>query len=383
MPSAVLVVDMLRGFVEEGNPLYCGPPARRIIPNIQRLLEKELAQGAKVFFIADSHDPDDLEFRMFPPHCIEGTPESEVIPELASYPGERIPKKRYSAFFGTDLEASLKALGPERLIVCGVCTDICVLHTVADACNRDYAVEVPRDGVASFDPKAHHSALEHMERVLGARVTAISEEAPPRFVTDPSIITGDTSDIYFLRTVEVLKKEGVNPVATMEIFPSREGILCGIEEVKALLREVLPEGSQVWALDEGRPSTRRRWCYVSPPPTRATASMRQPCWASWPSRAAGPPPPGSAPRPPRASRSSASGPAMCTPWWRGGWSMPPSRAGPPAAPASRERGWRGWSPGAPCPTPSSSAWAIPPRQHSPSISICPPRCPASPWWTPS
>ena len=94
---------MLRCFLEEGYPLYVGDKARRIIPNVQRLLEQELAQGSKVFFICDHHDPDDLEFKMFPPHCIEGTKEAEVIPELAQYEGEIIPKKRYSGFFNTAL----------------------------------------------------------------------------------------------------------------------------------------------------------------------------------------------------------------------------------------------------------------------------------------
>ncbi len=173
MANAVLVIDMLRGFMEEGHPLYCGAKARCIIPNIQSLLERELALGYRVFFICDHHDPDDPEFKMFPPHCIAGTVEAEVIPELAKYSGEIIPKKRYSAFFGTLLEAKLKELKPEKIIVCGVCTDICVLHTVADARNRDYQVEVPTDGVASFDEKAHQFALEHMEKVLGAKLTSI------------------------------------------------------------------------------------------------------------------------------------------------------------------------------------------------------------------
>jgi len=171
MANAVLVTDMLRGFLEEGYPLYCGAKSRDIIPNIQGLLERELAQGAKVFFICDDHDPNDLEFKMFPPHCIEGTVEAEVIPELARYPGEIIPKKRYSGFFGTALKAKLKELKPEKIIVCGVCTDICVMHTVADARNRNYEVEVPVDCVASFDEKAHHFALEHVEKVLGAKLT--------------------------------------------------------------------------------------------------------------------------------------------------------------------------------------------------------------------
>ena len=177
MANVVLVTDMLRGFLEEGYPLYCGAEARRIIPNVQGLLEQELTQGAKVFFICDHHAPDDTEFKMFPPHCIEGTVEAEIIPELARYKGEIIPKRRYSAFFDTPLEKKLRELKPEKLIVCGVCTDICVLHTVADARNRDYEVEVPVDCVASFDEKAHHFALEHMERILGAKLTSIGGEA--------------------------------------------------------------------------------------------------------------------------------------------------------------------------------------------------------------
>jgi nicotinate phosphoribosyltransferase len=254
MANVILVIDMLRGFMEEGNPLYCGDRARRIIPNIQSLLERELAQNASVFFICDHHDPDDLEFKMFPPHCVAGTAEAEVIPELARYPGEVILKKRYSAFYDTDLEEKLKQLKPEKIIVCGVCTDICVCHTVANARNRDYPVEVPVDCVASFDEKAHYFALEHIERVLGARLTSsVLKEVPkPKFKPSPEVLSGDTADIYFVRTIDILREEGLNPKATMEVFGSRAGIVCGIEEVKALLAETLPEDNrEVWALDEG------------------------------------------------------------------------------------------------------------------------------------
>ena len=158
MANAVLIVDMVRGFLEEGYPLYCGARARRIIPNIKSLLEQQIAQGSSVFFLSDNHSPDDAEFKMFPPHCLKGTAEAEVIPELAGYQSEIIPKRRFSGFFDTPLEDKLSKLKPEKLIICGVCTDICVLHTVADARNRDYTVEVPVDCVASFDEKAHLSA---------------------------------------------------------------------------------------------------------------------------------------------------------------------------------------------------------------------------------
>jgi len=260
MANAVLVVDMLRGFLEEGYPLYCGAKARRIIPNIQGLLERELAQGGKAFFICDHHAPDDPEFKMFPPHCVEGTVEAEVIPELAKYPGEIIPKKRYSAFFGTLLEEKLEELKPEKIIVCGVCTDICVLHTVANARNRDYQVEVPVDCVASFDEKAHHFALEHMEKVLGAGLTSfgVSRVKPARFEPSEAVLSGETADIYFARTIDILRQEGLNPAATMEVFSSRAGILCGIEEAKALLAKVLPEDNrEVWALAEGESIDRK------------------------------------------------------------------------------------------------------------------------------
>jgi len=172
MGNVVLVIDMTKAFMEKGHALYCGDDARKIIPNIQYLLTRELKGGAKVLFLNDNHDPDDLEFKMFPPHAIAGTPETEVIPELAKYKGEIIPKKRYSAFYGTVLGERLVQLKPGKVIITGVCTDICVCHTTADARDRDYNVAIPVDCVASFDEAAHKFALVHMEKVLGAKLTS-------------------------------------------------------------------------------------------------------------------------------------------------------------------------------------------------------------------
>ncbi len=173
MANAVLVLDMLKGFLEEGYPLYCGEQARRIIPRIGELLQQELDKGSKAFFVCDRHAPDDLEFKMFPPHCVSGTEEAEIIPELRDYPGEVIAKNRYSGFYNTVLDERLQAIRPEKLIVCGVCTDICVMYTVADARNRDYEVEVPTDCVASFNDDSHRFALDHMDKVLGAKLVRL------------------------------------------------------------------------------------------------------------------------------------------------------------------------------------------------------------------
>lgn len=260
MANAVLVTDMLRGFLEEGYPLYIGAKGRRIIPNVQGLLERELTRGSKIFFIGDHHDPDDLEFKMFPPHCVAGTVEAEVIPELARYEGEIIPKRRFSGFFDTPLEEKLRELNPEKLIVCGVLTNICVLHTTANARNRDYEVEVPVDCVASVDDKAHHAALEHIDKVLGAKLTSFrgSQVKPAKFEPTEAVLSGNTADIYFARTIDILRKEKLNPVATMQVFINRAGMLCGMEEVKALLSQVLPqENREVWALAEGDTMTEK------------------------------------------------------------------------------------------------------------------------------
>jgi len=177
MANLVIVADMVRGFCEEGRNLYVGPTIREIIPRIRELLERERAAGSHIIFVCDTHEPDDKEFEMFPPHCIRGTEEPDVIPELAEFAGEIIAKRRYSAFFETDLDERLEELKPDKIIVVGDCTNICVLYTAADARYRDYAVEVPADCVATFDPDAHIFALKQMQSVLGANVTGFTAAA--------------------------------------------------------------------------------------------------------------------------------------------------------------------------------------------------------------
>ena len=129
MSNVVLVIDMVRGFMEPGHNLYCGDDSREIIPNVIQLLRRERDAGAQVLFVSDHHDPDDLEFQIFPVHCVKGTEEPEVIPELAEFltGSNVIPKNRYSGFFNTGLAQRLASLAPDKLILCGVCTDICVL----------------------------------------------------------------------------------------------------------------------------------------------------------------------------------------------------------------------------------------------------------------
>lgn len=176
MPDVTIVVDMEIGFCKQGH--LASPRCDAVIPNVRQVVEERLKAGDQLIFTADTHDPDDREFEVFPVHCVRGTPEAEVVPELQALleRGTLVRKRRYSAFFETDLAARLTAAAPARVTVVGVCTDICVLHTVADLRNRDYRVLVPSRAVATFDAPGHPAdevqrwSLAHFTGVLGATV---------------------------------------------------------------------------------------------------------------------------------------------------------------------------------------------------------------------
>ena len=169
--EALLIIDMLRDFMEPDGVLYCGEEARKIIPYVKTLIENKRKEGTIIIFAKDTHEPDDKEFRRFPPHCIKGTKGAEIIEELKPESGDCIvEKRRFSAFFETDLDEILKRENIGKVHVVGVCTSICVMATVSDLCARDYEIYVHRMGVADFDREAHEFSIRHMERVFGAKI---------------------------------------------------------------------------------------------------------------------------------------------------------------------------------------------------------------------
>lgn len=169
--KALIVIDMLNDFIREGGALDVGEGGRRIIPFIARELAKARAKMWAIIYVCDQHRPDDKEFEMFPVHCLAGSEGAKVCAALTPQPGDIvIPKRRYSSFCGTDLDLILRELGVEELILLGVCTNICVLYTAADARMRNYQVTVLKEGIASFDEDAHHFALQEMEKTLGVKI---------------------------------------------------------------------------------------------------------------------------------------------------------------------------------------------------------------------
>lgn len=79
-------------------------------------------------------------------------------------PGELIIRKvRYSAFWDTDLDARLKTLGVDTLVIAGLTTECCVDGTARDAFNLDYHVFVAADACAAYEPDLHAGALKMLD----------------------------------------------------------------------------------------------------------------------------------------------------------------------------------------------------------------------------
>lgn len=181
MKKALLNVDYTYDFVAEDGKLTCGKPGQDIERAIVGLTKQFLEDGGFVVFAVDKHTEGDKlhpETKLFPPHNIEGTSGRDFYGSLKDlYERHKddanvhyMDKTRYSAFAGTDLEIKLRERGIEEVHICGVCTDICVLHTAVDAYNKGFKIVIHRNAVASFNEAGHEWALSHFADTLGAEV---------------------------------------------------------------------------------------------------------------------------------------------------------------------------------------------------------------------
>jgi len=170
---ALIIVDMLNDFV---HGKLANPKAQGIIEPLQRLLNHAREDGWVVVFSNDAHHPDDPELRIWGPHAMEGTPEAEVIPELAPREGEIIsPKRVYGAFDGTGLDEQLKAKGVDEVVITGQHTHICVRHSSYGAQTHGYRITVPSDAVCGFEGVNEDEALDYLKMAYGAEITTVDE----------------------------------------------------------------------------------------------------------------------------------------------------------------------------------------------------------------
>jgi len=166
---ALIVVDMQKDFCYKNGALYI-QGAEEIFDTTSKVVKK--ARGIiPVIFTQDWHREDDEEFRIWPRHCIAGSEGAEIIEELGPTQKDYfVRKRRYSAFFGTDLDLLLRELRVLDVFVCGVATNICVLHTAGDAAIRGYRVSVIRDCTKAPSDYDYEYALKHMKEVFNAKI---------------------------------------------------------------------------------------------------------------------------------------------------------------------------------------------------------------------
>lgn len=117
-------------------------------------------------------------------HCVLGAPGTEIVAELVPRPDEHlVQKRRYSVFYGTDLDIVLRGMGIRTLVLVGMLTNVCVHYTFVDAHQGDYVVRVVTDCVSGSSDEAHHAALDAMRYLQRDAWVSSTELVAPALVT--------------------------------------------------------------------------------------------------------------------------------------------------------------------------------------------------------
>ena len=163
MGNLLVVVDMVNGFINFGN--LADKKINKITPNIENLIKKAIEDNDKIIAFCDCHKVDDEEFKIFPEHCLEGSLESELIPEIKAYGSHmQVINKQTTDGFQTEEFKNLIANNNfKNITVCGCCTDICVqnfcnsLNNYFKENNISTKILVESDAVDTFDAPNHNA----------------------------------------------------------------------------------------------------------------------------------------------------------------------------------------------------------------------------------
>jgi len=166
----LLVIDMLVDFLNDWEP----DRKKRLVSSINELVGIMRRFSHPVIWVRQEFEPDlrdaFAEMRAKGIHItIKGTPGCEILSELAVAPSDVvIVKKRYSAFYGTNLDETIARLGPDAIILAGINTHACIRTTAIDAYQRDWPVILAADCVDSYDQEHHEISLRYMEDKIAA-----------------------------------------------------------------------------------------------------------------------------------------------------------------------------------------------------------------------
>jgi ureidoacrylate peracid hydrolase len=193
--TALVVVDMQNYFVAQGFAAEV-PAARDIVPNINRMAKTLRAAGGAVVWIqttaagALEHWGNHHRYMLTPQRrekrltqLDESHEGFKLFPSLEPLPGDlRVKKVKYSAFIAgsSDIDAQLKSLGIDTILVTGTVTNVCCESTARDAMMLDYRVAMMSDGNASLTDEEHAASLNNFMIFFGDVMT--TDEAIARLV---------------------------------------------------------------------------------------------------------------------------------------------------------------------------------------------------------
>lgn len=174
--TALLVIDAIEAV---GDDSIYDPDAddKAYRDNVAAVVSACHGAGIPVIYCNDAHVRGiDRELELWGEHGVAG--EVRVIREVEQAEGDiTIPKRRYSGFFQTDLDLTLRELGAKTVIAVGADTNICVLHTLADAYFNNYASIVVADATKTFLCGTQEGALEHFKKCYGSELCSTQDLA--------------------------------------------------------------------------------------------------------------------------------------------------------------------------------------------------------------
>ena len=154
--TALIVYDMINDFLQPGSPLKSVRAREELVPRLKPLIAACRRKKLGVIYACQNYDREGIGDGIKMAHArrgaIAGTRGVEVYHELAPQPGDiTIPKRRFDAFLGTDLELILRQQRIDTLIIVGTSTSIGTETTARCAVTRDYRVIFPSDGTVNRD----------------------------------------------------------------------------------------------------------------------------------------------------------------------------------------------------------------------------------------
>ena len=163
--KALYNIDMNNGFVNFGpmaNPEYL-----KLVPEQIKMFEKFIREGQLINFVLEAHDPNAVEFKKYPPHCIKDTPEAEVIKEFKKYQQMQgvntYGKNSINGMLNRNAQEQIRILKAlKEIVIEGVCADLCVMdyaRTLArwlDEINHEAKIFVVRNAIDTYDAPGHN-----------------------------------------------------------------------------------------------------------------------------------------------------------------------------------------------------------------------------------